>query len=116
MLTRLEDKSAWLHTCRWGKTIYLEVEDTTSGAPCLNNPRNYMVIRLKMELKELKFISAMDVSAIATITEQMFPFCFASIAERFIRVLKMYNRGRNAIKKATGFHKHNKVLQEPHTP
>lgn len=98
-----------------GKNLLFGSKDTTSGAPCLNNPRNYMVIRLKMELKELKFISAMDVSAIATITEQMFPFCFASLAERFIRVLKMYNRGRNAIKKATGFHKHNKVLQVPHT-
>ena len=68
-----------------------------------------------MELKELKFISAMDVSAIATITQQMFPFCFASIAERFIRVLTMDNRGRNAIKKATSFHKKNKVLQVRHT-
>lgn len=33
LLTCPEDKSAWLHTCPWGKTIYLVVEDTTSGAP-----------------------------------------------------------------------------------
>ena len=74
-----------------------------------------MVIRLKIELKEPRslFQRWMLLPPPQSLNN-CFHF-FAPIAELFIREMKMYERGRNAIKKATGFHKRNKVLQVRHT-
>ena len=74
-----------------------------------------MVIRLKIELKELRslFQRWMFLPSPRSLNN-CFHF-FAPIAELFVREMKMYERGRNAINKATAFQKRNKVLQVRHT-
>ena len=74
-----------------------------------------MVIRLKIELKELRslFQRWMFLPSPRSLNN-CFHF-FVPIAELFVREMKMYERGRNAINKATAFHKRNKVLQVRHT-
>ena len=62
-----------------------------------------MVIRLKIELKELRslFQRWMFLPSPRSLNN-CFHF-FAPIAELFIREMKMYERGRNAIKKSNRF-------------
>ena len=80
---------------------------------------HHMVIRLKIELKELRSLLQrwMFLPSPRSLNNcfHFFAPIAEQIAELFVREMKMYERGSNAINKATGFHKRKKVLQVRHT-